>query len=230
MGELHLWAVSIDEVRDMFGADSDAKARLRGLAASAFKLAEPAHPRTGLLGKVGPLFRHPFDAPLLTPDSPLPSDVDALLNGRYIAPERLAPAWRVVIAWLDAEAWAGFSLAAAPAQLDDLEFDLARAGLSSDFSLRHLMSGDPQLPLRPAPGMSVGYCKQGHVIATRDALDAVLENVEDTSRQRAASLLRFLNGVHEWSARAIEAGRPQPDLVVIWTDAAPTQGPTERSR
>ncbi|MFZ2260581.1 MAG: hypothetical protein WAV52_07565 [Luteococcus japonicus] len=216
MGELRMYAIGIDEVRDMFGATPAVAGTLRQIASEAFRTA-PEPPRApGMLGKLGPLFARAPDAPMVPHGSPLPSDVENLLAGRFVAPERLEPAWQVVDAWLASRSLARHVLHRTPREVDQLEFELTRAGLPSQFGIGKLQALDAQLPLRPLPGMTVGYCKHAHVLASGRALQAVLPEVLPHSRERATALADFLLSFETLAGAARTNGRPLPDLFVTF--------------
>ena len=214
MGEFRLHAISIDEVRDIFGAEDDLAERLRGCARAGFSVPSPR--RRGLWSRLVPLTRTDPDAPVLPPGFPTPGDVEDLLAGRYVPPEHLSRCWRVLDLWLAELAWGTTSLSLGPDEIDDLEFDLARAGLPAELSLRRLLAGDPQIPLRPAPDMRTGYSRSCHVAATHEALSTVAGRVDERHTGLVEQLVDFLARFCEWSEEAPEAGRPAPDLLVVW--------------
>ncbi|ROR54225.1 hypothetical protein EDD41_1420 [Luteococcus japonicus] len=211
-----MYAICIDEVRDMFGATPAIAGTLRQIASETFRGA-PVPPRApGMLGKLGPLFARAPEAPLVPHGTPLPSDVENLLAGRFVAPERLGLAWQVVDAWLGRRSLARHVLHRTPREVDQLEFELTRAGLPSQFGIGKLQALDAQIPLRPLPGMSVGYCKHAHVLASGRALQAVLPDVLPHSHQRAAALADFLTSFETLAGAARANGRPLPDLFVTF--------------
>ncbi len=188
MRTLRLYAIAVDALRDVFGADTDLADRLRGVARERFAVDAPPPPSA--LRKIGPLFRR-HQATEVDPRRPLRGDVDALLTGAHIEPDRLPQCWQVVMAWLDdlavAEVAVGF------VDVDDAEFDLARAGLPSEYSLRHLAGRDLGIPLRPLPTQVVGYAKHGHVVETFHELRAVpLGQLQDSTRRAVEPALRLL--------------------------------------
>ena len=80
MGELRLYAIGVDEVRDVFCASPELAAEFRRIVADEFPpQTTPKAP--GMLGKLGPLFRKPAGAVLVRPDTPVESDVADLLAG-----------------------------------------------------------------------------------------------------------------------------------------------------
>lgn len=200
MRELRLFAISINDVRDIFGAHPALAARLRQLAATEF--GPPAKPRS-LLDRVGPLLSRNRSVEV-DPRQPLAGDVDALLSGGHIHYERLHQSWDLMLLWLGALATRALSLTVA--DLDRLEFDLARAGLPSDFSLRQLAERELGIALRPLPGQLVGYSKHAHVLATLDQL----RRVHDAA---PPELLVMLEDI------AVYPGPPL-DLVVVQRPAA----------
>lgn len=211
-----MFAIGITELRDMFGAAPELADRLRAIAADQFPISAGAHRHRGsLIGRVGPVLKYPIDPPK-APARPVKADVDALLAGRTITPERLSYAWQIVLVWLDAQSWGRLDLDVDAQQLTRVEFDLARAGLPSAFGLERLLHGNPQLPLHPLPGQRFGYAKNAHVEAARQALSTVIADVAEASLPIAGPVLEFLNDFDDWTQRATAAGRPAPDLVVVW--------------
>lgn len=95
MGQLRLYAIGIEEMRGIIGAGPQT-AELREAARRAFAAPEPPKTR-GLIGRLGPIFRRPPDAPVLCATDPEPRDVEVLLAGAYISPSGWARAggcWR----------------------------------------------------------------------------------------------------------------------------------------
>ncbi len=218
MVEIRLYAIGIDEMRDWFGAGPAIAATLRGVAARRFRAPAAEQRSTGMLSKLGPLFRRDPWAPRLPVDLPSPSDVELLINAHFVPPERLAAAWTVVCAWLEELSWGHAVTVLGPAEWRDLEFDLARAGVPSQFAISKLWGLDPSLPLRPVPGTTVGYARHHHAMATREALDAAVQRVTVTSRDPLHGVLGFLRAVDGWTADAAVAGRPAPDVVGVRRD------------
>lgn len=213
MGLLRGYAIGIDEVRDIFGADQRLAAHLRALASDAFPAPNP--PARTLLNRLGPLFRR--DAALVVdPTMPTSSDVEGLLTGRFCPPERRAPSWLVVHRWLADLSWGSIERPLGQTELDDLDFALAKAGLPSPFALGRLLAGDAQLPLLPAPGMSVGYAKHHLVMAMWDALADVVPRLEAPDAEQVTTLLDFLSCFSGWAQDAQSQSRPAPDLLTIW--------------
>lgn len=211
-----MWMIGIDEVRDLFSAPDDLAARLRDIARTRFPpLPSAVRPR-GLLGRLGPLVRHPADAPRYPLDVPLPAEVDAVLAGRHLAPERIPVAWTLVAAWLDTLSWSTLVLHLDAVMIDRIDFDLARAGVSSQYDIRHLWHRDARLGLRAAPTMEVGYLRHDTVVAIADAWCSCLPGLDGESRDLVASLSGFLSAVTQWTAAAAETGRPEPDLFCVW--------------
>jgi len=123
----------------MVGADPERVAELRELARRAFAPAKEAQP-AGLLSKLGPIFRRVPAAPVIPATQPEPRDVEILLAGAYVPPDRIGATWRVLEALVQATAWGSTRMGLTAAQLDDLDFALARGGVSAAVGLRHLLT------------------------------------------------------------------------------------------
>ncbi len=218
MGELRLYAIGIDEVRDMFGAAPADTERLRAIAAEAFA-PQPTQHKSGLIGRLGPLFRRAPDAPVISATAPTPQDVNALLTGAYIPPDRVGAAWRIIEVWVQQTAWGSTRLNVSQQSLDDLDFALARGGVSAAVGLRHLLSSGTQLNLLPVHGLTVGYHRHQTALDMSEAYRKAMPEVKTEQQQEiVAALVRWLDGFLSWADVAGSLGRPAPDLVGFWAN------------
>lgn len=202
MHQLVACAIAIDDVRDIFGASPALAERLRASAAAHF-----AHPAPERRTWLRPLMRRD-PAFAVDPAAPSTPDVDALLAGGYIAPDRVAPSWRILIAWLEELADATRRVPWDAAAFERIEWNLARAGLNSDYSLRSLTDRDLGIPLRPLPGHAAGYAKHVHAVETLAGIRAAFGHPELTDEDRA-----FLAPIVE--VLEVAAGQPRLDVVVV---------------
>lgn len=201
-----LFAVGIDAVRDVFRADEALSERLRGIAAERFHAPRASNTGSSLLSRLGPLLRRQ-PATEVDPSQPLASDVRAMLAGGYIPPERTAVGWRLLIVWLlELSSW---SQRLDVDDLDGLDFDLARAGLASQYSLRGLAGRPLGIPLQPDRGRLAGYCKHLQAAETLRALQRLAETTSPEFAPVLARTFGFRRGLEA------VAGNPALDLVVI---------------
>lgn len=182
MHRLRLFAININDVRDIFGADPPLAARLQALAAAQYA---PEPPEKSLLGRIGPLLARNRRTEVDT-RRPLSSDVEAMLSGGHIPLERLPQCWQLLLLWLDA-------LAAQRLQmtlngLEAIEFELARAGLPSTFSLRSLATRELGISLHPLPEQVVGYSKHCHVVE----VSRQLRRVHDDAPEEFTATMHFI--------------------------------------
>ncbi len=213
MGSARLWAIAIDEVRDIFGASPDLAARLRGVAAERFGTVPDV--TAGRLGRLGPVFRRAPGAPVVRPEVPSGSDVDTLLAGRYVPPHRLSASWTLLEAWLDALAWGGLAREAGEAGINEFDFDLARAGVPARHGLRSLFTTDLGIPLMPCPGLAAGWTPRAHTEELADAWRAAAPQLQPPHLEAATALLDWLDAMPDWVAEAGRQGRPAPDLLAV---------------
>lgn len=215
MTRFTLFALAVTEVRDIFGASPELAARLREISDRQQAVTGDSEPRRGtLLGRIGPLLKRSIDPPT-APQRPVPPDVETLLSGRAVPPERTRFAWQIVTGWLTELSWGHLTLDLDAAGFEQVEFELARAGLPSQLSLGRLMAGDLQIPLRPLPGQIIGYAKHAQVTATGRGLSTVIGDLGPDTRQVVGELLRLLNEFPTWTEQAVAVGRRPPDLVVV---------------
>lgn len=210
-----LHAIGIEEVREIFRAPDKVAERLRWVFDQHYRLSpdDPAVKRS-LLSILGPLLkRHPGSRPI-PQDRPLPADAEALLAGRAISFDRLPFAWQVLETWLDDMSYGTLTLEIDPRAFD---FDLGKAGLPAESQLTLLIRRSAQLPIRPLPGMRVGYAKNTRVITAREELTNVIGDVCPESAQPAGQLLTFFNKFPGWTWDASNFNRPKPDLLIIRT-------------
>ena len=216
MGELRLYAVGNDEVRSMFRASPPVAAHLREVARRAF--APPAvAARGGLLSKLGPIFKRVPATPLISPTQPEPHDLEVLLAGEYVPPERTGATWRLLETLVQDIAWGSTRLSLTPQSLDDLDFALARGGVSASVGLRHLLNSTMSLNLVPVEGLTVGWHPYHKAVAMAAAYRSAIQDIK-TSEQREMinALTSWLDGFVPWAQVAASLGRPVPDLVGFW--------------
>lgn len=216
MGELRLYAVGIEEVRGISGAPDEQAAHLREVARKAFApAAEEA--RSGLLSKLGPIFRRPPAVQVISPTQPEPRDVDVLLAGAYVAPERAGATWRVLETIVAEIAWGATRLTLTSQSLDDLDFALARGGVSSSVGLRHLLDSNASLTLLPVAGLTVGWHPYETALSMAGAYRSAMPQIKTTEQQEMVNALAgWLDGFVPWASVAPSLGRPVPDLVGFW--------------
>lgn len=219
MGELRLYAIGIDEVRGMFGASGHDQERLRDVATQALAPAVDDARRGGLLTKLGPIFRKPPAAPVVSPTQPFPQDVEVLLSGAYVHPERTGATWRVLETLVQGTAWGSTKMSLSPEALDDLDFALARGGVTSAVGLRHLLGCTTSVNLLPVRGLTVGWHPHEKVLAMAEAYRSALPQVKTREQEETlAALVGWLQCFPGWGQHARSLNRPVPDLVGFWAN------------
>lgn len=217
MGVVRLYAVGIDELRDLFSGSPETAARLRALAADAFAPSPTPPERRTLLGKIGgPLMKRPVGAPVRRPGEPTASDLEALLAGHYLPPERLDAGWALVRLWLEDAAWGTFTKELDEASIDELDFALCGGGVEAQFSLRKLFNDRLALPLAAAAGSVSGYVRAGHALGMAEAYRAASGWLDPARGELVGELAAWLGQFDGWAAAAVAAGRPAPDLVALF--------------
>jgi hypothetical protein len=216
MGELRLYAVGIGEVRGMFGASPQVAEHLREVARRAF--APPAvEARSGLLSKLGPIFKRVPATPVISPTQPEPHDVEVLLAGAYVLPDRTGATWRLLETLVQGIAWGSTRMSLTPQSLDDLDFTLARGGVSASVGLRHLLNSTLSLNLVPVQGLTVGWHPHDKAVAMAAAYRSAIQDIKtEEQREMIRSLTTWLDGFLPWAQVAASLGRPVPDLVGFW--------------
>lgn len=217
MGELRLYAVGIEEMRGIIGA-GPSTAELREAAGRAFA-PPPRPPAKGLIAKLGPIFRRAPDAPVLCPTDPEPRDVDVLLAGAYITPERMGASWRVLESLVQYRCWGSTRMPLDTQSLEDLDFALARGGVSAAVGIGHLLTSNTDVRLIPVQGLTVGWHRHDKALSMADAYRAAMPQIKtDEQRELVSALVMWLDGFIPWSGVAAGLGRPVPDLIGFWAE------------
>jgi hypothetical protein len=210
MSTLRLWAIGIDEVRGIFGADPETANRLREAATTRFGAS--TKPPAGLLGKLGPFLRGGGDPAAPRPGVPSTDDIDDVLSGRYMSPQRLVPAWNLLEFWLDTLALGFGEWPLTEPGLNDFDFDLARAEVPARYGLSDLFKSGLGISLTRCPGMAVGWVPRQHVLGMVESWPAGIAELTPEHQELAGGILRFLNSSGEWN----EQDRAEVDLVAIF--------------
>ncbi len=212
MGTLQLWAVNIDQARRIFSADPATAQRLRDAAQQQFQRSHTPGP--GLLGKLGPLMRRPNGSAATNPDRPTPDDIEDMLAGRYLPPQRLAAAWALFEFWLTLLAVNHSRIELTESELRDFDFDLARHQVPSRYSLSDLFTTDLGITLTRHEGLADGWVTGRQAADMAQAWAPAWAELTEANRRIAEQLNPLLNGfVHRESPDSIGS---EPDLIAIY--------------
>ncbi|MGJ3508759.1 DUF7691 family protein [Enemella sp. A6] len=217
MGELRLYAIGIDEIRAMFGADEHRGAQLREIAAA--DLTPPAPPKQrGLLGVLGPIFKRPPGTVPVDPDQPRAADLEDQIAGRHPDPDRLVARWRLLEVLVTGTAWSSTKLPLPGTLLNDIDFSMACVGVPTSLSLASLLDDDLRTGLPPLPGLRVGFCHHPRALARAEAYRDAVELISEPERAEAVEkIAAWLSGFVRWGELAPELGRPEPSLVGFYS-------------
>lgn len=204
---MRLYAIGMDEVLVMYGAVAEqvpGAEVLRGLAQP-----EPAEaPPKRWFGR--------RTAVAVDPDEPTETDIEAFLSGDSIETGRTRAAWRLQERLVAGCSWGALALPYGPAEVDEVDFALARGGVSAAVGLRHLFTAVAPISLVAQPGLQVGWYASDRVATMVTAFRDGLAEVPEAHQSEIAGLVEWLSNWPEWSAAADAAGRETPDLVGFW--------------
>ena len=140
-----------------------------------------------------------------------------LLAGAYVPPDRVGATWRLLEALVQGICWGSTRMGLDDHELGDLDFALARAGVSASVGLRHLLNTSPNLTLLPVDGLAVGWHHHETALAMGGAYRAALPQLQvENQREMIGSLATWLDGFVPWASVAASLHRPVPDLVGFW--------------
>lgn len=214
MAGLRLYAIAIDEARDLIGATPEVAMSVR--ADPGVRLAEAEPPKRGLFGRLRKATTPP------DPNLPTAADLETVLAGGYPAPDRADVCWRLVEQLIGHRSWGSLVLDLDARGLDDFDFAVARAGAPSEIGLVRLIHSPARLGLPDLPGQMVGYVPDP--LPTRGAgILAGLELGNSPFAASVAALAEFLGAFPQWTAEARTARRPVPDLIAFHSDSGSTR-------
>jgi hypothetical protein len=111
-------------------------------------------------------------------------------------------------------AWGSTRLELDGTQMDDLDFALARGGVSAAVGLRHLLNSTTSVGLLPVTGLTIGWHPYPKALMMASAYRAGMNELKAAQQQELISaLVIWLDGFVPWSEIAERMGRPAPDLV-----------------
>lgn len=204
----------------MFSASPAYQEHLRGVAHRVFATPPREPGQSGLLSKLGPIFRRAPQALVLSPEQPEPADLDVLLNGAYVPPQRTRQTWRLLESLVDEMSWGTTTLRLDNHDLDDLDFALARGGVHAAFGLRQLVANSTSVNLQPASGLTVGWHPHHRACEMAAAYREAMPSIKtDWQRDMIRSLTSWLDGFPAWSEVARSMNRPTPDLIGFWASS-----------
>lgn len=207
MSDLQLYALSIDEVRDMVGAQTGHAAQLRERARPL--LAEAAAAPKGL----GRWFSR---GPRPDPGRPTETDLEAVLSGRWAPPERAVQTWRALELLICGQAFGRCTLPLTPDQIEGFDFAVTRAGAPANAGLGTVLRAGSRIGLPPHPAVVTGYLPWAQALLMAQGLSGV--RLENPAHQAALTeLVGFLAQYPGWADEAAAANRAKPDLLAIWT-------------
>lgn len=213
--ELRLYALGIDEARELFAVPEDRRDQFRDLARSELGLA-PQKDRSRLWAA---LFRHdPHGSPTRSsdPDAPTMDDVEAMLTGRHAGVDRNVARWRVTETLISAWAHDRLCLRAGPELVDAADFSLAILGAPAALGIRTLIDTPAMLPLLPLRGVRLGYVRGSVAEAMAQTYATHAPQLKEPDRRvLVTDLADWLGHYPEWAERAAEQGRPAPDLLTF---------------
>jgi len=202
----------------MFGASPAVADHLREVARTAFA-PPPEDARHGLLSRLGPIFRRVPATPVISPTQPEPQDVEVLLAGAYVPPDRMGATWRLLETLVQGIAWGSTRMSLTEHSLSDLDFALARGGVSASVGIRHLLENKPSLNLIPVQGLTVGWHQHEKALAMAGAYRSAMPQIKtEEQREMINALAVWLDGFVPWAQVASSLGRPVPDLIGFWAN------------
>ncbi len=194
MGQLHLYAMSIERFRDLFGKAGEEAARLRRIAEKAFPA--PEAPALRMIDKLGPIMRRAASEPVIRADVPTGIELEALISGSFVPPTRLVAAWALVLAWLDDYAERTAIVEGTTDEFSNADFELALAGLPSQFTLSACFTHELQIPLGTPLGWHTGWQKGA---AMREGAEHWAKATEEISEENRELLADVIDWFADWA-------------------------------
>ena len=178
MGELRLYAIGIEEMRGMFGASAARRREhLREIAQRAFAPAAGTAP-AGLLVQARPDLPPGAGRPgHLADRSPSRTTSRCCWPARTCRRTGPGATWRVLETLVQGIAWGSTRMSLTAQGLDDLDFALARGGVSAAVGLRHLLEHQPEPRPVPVHGLTVGWHPYEQALAMAGAYRSAMPQI-----------------------------------------------------
>lgn len=214
--DIRLYAIGIGEAVTMYGAAAEGSPeaedlRRIGEAAPEQEQVDAAPPR-GLRR----FFSKGRSLVEVDPADPTPEDIEAFLTGDSIAPHRVRAVWRLQERLIAGRAWGSFTLPYGPQDLDQVDFALARGGVSAAVGLHHLFASTTPISLVAQSDLVVGWHDHDRAASMAASFREALDEVPGEYRGQISHLVSWLDQLETWSGQAEAAGRPRPDLIGFW--------------
>ncbi len=216
MGTLRLYALGINEMRDLFQGSPQVAERLSQLVAETYPT-RPEPPPRGFFDRLMRRDEQPATVATRTQGGPTSDDVDRVVRGHFVSPDRLPAAWNLVTIWLGDRAWGTTRIEIDESAGNDLDFDLAAAGVPPSASVRSLFERSLQLPIQPLPGGAAGYLRGQRADAMRAAWVSAVPRLSPENAETAQQMVTWLGGLDSWRDQARDAGRPAPDIIALYS-------------
>ena len=163
--------------------------------------------------------------PVISPTQPEPQDVEVLLAGAYVPPDRMGATWRLLETLVQGIAWGSTRMSLTEQSLADLDFALARGGVSAAVGIRHLLNTKASLNLIPVQGLTVGWHRHEKALAMAGAYRSAMPQIKtEEQREMISGLAIWLDGFVPWAqvAASLRPAGPRPDrLLGALTRTAP---------
>lgn len=213
--DIRLYAIGMDEVVTMYGAAAEGApeaTQLREIGERGCRPEAEEAPRG--LGRF--FARRTRTLTEVDPDEPDADDVEAFLTGDSIAPHRVRAAWRLQERLIAGRAWGSFSLPYGTQDVDQVDFALARGGVSAAVGLRHLFASTTPISLVSRHDLVVGWHDHDRAHQMAESFRTALDEVPTEQRDQVVQLVDWLDQLDTWAEQAAAAGRPRPDLIGFW--------------
>jgi hypothetical protein len=157
--------------------------------------------------------RHPAEEP----GRPTAEDLAKVTGGHFVGPDRLQVAWTLARLWFGDRSWSSVEVPIDESSSESLDFTLAAAGVPPSASVRSLFSRPLQIPLQPPPGGASGYLRGQRAHSLRDAWADALPRLSTENAETAQQVVTWLGGLESWRDQARDAGRPDPDIIALYS-------------
>lgn len=210
MESLRLYPIKIALVSKMFAANESFASSLRELTS---EILPKNNPRKTKLSQLVRLWNSPSKAPDSNNNSPSQDDIDRMLHGLEIAPERRPQAWQIFECWVRGISYSNWITEVSKEQLNKLESHGIKLGIPAEYVLSKLFITKLEIPLSEYPELQNGYVNyqfiEGFYLAWKEIMPSISANISAAETQILTDLLVFFRNVLNYA--------DEPELLIFYS-------------
>lgn len=206
MESLRLYPIQLALIPKMFAADESFASSLRELASDILPKNSSAK---GKISQLITFWRNPIGNPNSSNVLPSQRDIDRLLGGLTIAPERQPQAWQIFECWVRSLGYSRWHKEVSRETLNHLETQGTKLEIPTEYGLSKLFINKLDIPLSEYPELQNGYVDYQFVEGFYLSWKEVLPKISAMENQVLTDLLVFFRNILNYA--------DEPEVLVFYS-------------